>query len=123
MAITGKEIYNNTVAFANSAVINTQKTITVPMQGIIAERYLVSVLNPSLVSDVTVKFFTDGAFVDVIIIPKQYTITGTVIGGMSFLIEGILVNSNMFIVISNNTALGGTDAFNATLIIKEAGEN
>lgn len=115
--------------FANSAVINTNATaIDITKPSLPSEEYMLTIYNPSTVSDLTVKIFaiasslaggTKYAYITNLTVPKSASIFGTTVNTYSFYVHGIFNNSDCRIIISNNTALGVSDGFTGTLRVRE----
>jgi len=114
---------NSGSIWANSALINTQKTVTVTAPANVRGLYELIVYNPSTVTDLTVKIFnvqasnfagaSRNSYLTSVSIPKSQTITGTAINCYSRLIQGVFNGVNLYLVLSNDTALGGSDGFTA----------
>lgn len=115
--------------FANSALINAQATaVDVTFPPCPKSEYMVTVYNPSTVTDLTVKIFSKAldlasdvryGLITTLNIPKAATITGTAINTYSFFVHGAFNASDVRIIVSNDTALGVADGFTATLRIRE----
>lgn len=127
-SITGKVIYNEqSFNFANSAVVNTNVSATIPRPTTTCQVYQIMVYNPSTVTDLSIKIFNidslNGAnrdcLLQTIIVPKSQVITGTTVSAYSFLIEGMFAGTDVKLVASNNTVLGASDTFSAYLDIVE----
>lgn len=118
-----------TAVFANSASANTQATpITITKPTSVSQMHQISVYNPSTVTDLTVKVFTvatglGGAdrdvLIDTLIIPKAQAVSGTTIVGYAETVYNWMNFGNGKLQVSNNTALGGSDGFTATLRVRE----
>jgi len=89
---------------------------------------MVTVYNPSSVTDITVKVFetatslaenTRYVLITQFTIPKSQTITGTTIDTTSKLVHGIFNGTDVRFVLSNDTVLGASDGFSATLRLRE----
>ena len=114
--------------FANSVAINTQvsATISTPIDPV--QAYKISVYNPSAVSALTVKLFTvekglGGAdcscLLETLTVPKAQVITGSLVDSYEFLMGGIFCGGDLKIVVSNDAALGSSEAFSASIRIRE----
>lgn len=119
---------DQTLTWANSDAANTQKTYTFTQPANPVEEYELSVYNPSTVTDLTVKVFTveaalGGGSRDVLVttvsVPKSQTITGTTISAYSKALRGIFNGGDCKLVFSNDTVLGVSDGFSATLRLRE----
>ena len=129
MLLSGAKVGDDlTFIFANSAAINTQvsATISTPIDPV--QAYKISVYNPSAVSALTVKLFTvekglGGAdcscLLETLTVPKAQVITGTQVDSYEFLMGGIFCGGDLKIVASNDTALGASEGFAATVRIRE----
>lgn len=129
MLLSGAKVGDDlTFTFANSAAINTQvsSTISTPIDPV--QAYKISVYNPSVVSALTVKLFTvekglGGAdcscLLETLTVPKAQVITGTLVDSYEFLMGGIFCGGDLKIVASNDTALGASEGFAATVRIRE----
>ena len=62
---------------------------------------------------------TKYGYITTLNVPKSQSVTGTTINTHSFFIHGAFNSTDIRIVVSNDTALGGADAFTATLRIRE----
>lgn len=117
--ISGAQIgIDQTAAFANSALVNTQVNVdfTAPVEPSLL--HVLTVENPSTVSDFTVKVFnvvaaldgaTQYAYLCTLAVPKAQAITGTTITTYMFEIEGLFASGGVRLVVSNDTALGAAD--------------
>lgn len=119
---------DQTITWANNDGANTQKTKTFTKPSVSLSEYELIVYNPSTVTDITVKVFNveasfGGADRDALIttlsIPKKQTQTGTEIATHAKLIHGIFNGGDCKLVLSNDTALGGSDGFSAYLRLRE----
>lgn len=128
--LSGVKISNDkTFVFANSALINSQATaVDIAFPTAPKSEYMLTVYNPSTVTDLTVKIFAKAmaiggadryAFITSIVVPKSQAITGTTINTYVSYIHGAFNSSDVRLIVSNNTALGGADGFTATLRIRE----
>jgi len=116
------------VTFANSAVINTQKTVTLAAPDEVRRRYLLVCYNPSTVTDLTVKIMasrtmnstTVNTLIATVKMEKSQAISGTTISANSVLIEGVFIGAGLNLIISNNTALGSSGGFSAYFDLLEA---
>lgn len=118
------------VVFANSAAANTQATAVTfnVSQGSVNE-YSLIVDNPSTVTDLTCKVFSvevdldstndRDALITTISIPKAQTLTGTAIQTHHEVINGCFSGGQLKLQFSNDTILGGSDGFTATVRLKE----
>jgi hypothetical protein len=116
------------VAFANSALINTQVNVDFVKPTVVRNRYKLAFYNPSTITDLTVKIFSvalafGGAtrydLIDTITIPKSQAITGTTVNAYTKFVEGLFVGADLRLVISNNTPLGGADGFTGYVRARE----
>ena len=119
---------DQSVTFANSALINTQQTFTITVPEIGICEYMLTVYNPSTVTDLTVKVFAEAvslggasrdALLATVYIPKSQSISGTTVNCNSKLLHGIFCATDMKIIASNDTALGVSDGFQSTFRIRE----
>ena len=118
-----------TAVFANGASANTQATpITITKPTSVSQMHQISVYNPSTVTDLTVKVFTvatdlGGAdrdvLIDTLIIPKAQAVSGTTIVAYAETVYNWMNFGNGKLQVSNNTALGESDGFTATLRVRE----
>jgi len=115
------------VAFANSALINTQVNVDIVKPATFSQRYQIVVYNPSTVTDLTVKIFgkcltfggdTRYSFYDSFTVLKSQAITGTTINTYVKEIEGIFADTDLRLVVSNVTGLGAADGFSAYVRVK-----
>jgi hypothetical protein len=115
------------VVFANNAPVNTQNTVNITLPFDPASINMLAVYNPSTVSDLTVKVFgvedelkaaSRAALITSISVPKSQSITGTTINTYLSLVQGIFAATNLRLVISNDTVLGGAEGFTATIRLK-----
>lgn len=118
------------VSWANSAAANTQKVITFAKPADPVGEYELIVYNPSTVTDLTVKIFAvepslGGADRDGLIteaaIPKAATKTGTSINTDIHFVHGMFNGANCKLILSNDTALGASDGFDAYVRLREVG--
>jgi len=118
------------ITFANSAAANNQQTFTIAAPATGIGEYMLTVYNPSTVTDLTVKVFAIAAGLggadrdslltpDPIVIPKSQAITGTTVNCYSTLIHGIFCGTAMKVVVSNNTVLGAAEGFTAAVRLRE----
>lgn len=116
------------LTWANSDVVNTQKTHTFTKSAVPVEEYMLICYNPSTITDLTVKMFnvetnlkdaTRDVLVTTVIIPKRQTTTGTIIESHTRIVHGIFNGGNCKIVVSNDTVLGVADGFTATFRLRE----
>jgi hypothetical protein len=128
--VTGKQLGADLqFVFTNEASANTQKTKTIDKPIGAGKNYKFLVHNPSTVTDLTLKFFdveaslgageTTDCYITSVIIPKAQTITGTEISAYSVIIEGCFTSDTIKIAASNNTVLGATEGFTATVRVRE----
>lgn len=122
---------DNAVAFAHSALVNTQVAIDIPVNTVFPsprDRCVLEVYNPSTVTDITIKLFakalalgggTRYCLIDTVTIPKSQAITGTTINAYLKIFEGLFISEDLRIVVSNDTALGAAEGFTATARIRE----
>lgn len=112
------------IAFANSALVNTQINLDIVKPVNVKDRYVITIKNPSTVSDITVKIMakclalggaTTYSLLDSVIIPKSQSITGTTISAKSYIVEGLFIGTDLRFVISNDTALGVAEGFTAVI--------
>ena len=121
-----------TAVFANDALVNTQKTTTftyVTNAGSYGvEEYMLTVYNPSTVTDLTVKVFeistalggdARDSLITTLSIPKAQVTTGTTIVSHAKVIHGILNGEDVKLIISNDTVLGEADGFTASFRLRE----
>lgn len=128
--VTGLQIgTDQTITFANSASANTQVTKDISKPNNPKDGYMVTVYNPSVVTDLTVKVFAKApslgggdrySLIDWFSVPKSQSITGTTVNCYSKLFQGLFVGTDIRVVISNDIVLGGSDGFDATLRVREA---
>jgi len=116
------------VTFANSAAANNQQTFTIAAPATGIGEYMLTVYNPSAVTDLTVKIYAvavslGGANRDALLatvyIPKSQSITGTTVNCNSRLVHGIFCATDLKCVVSNDTVLGGADGFSAYMRLRE----
>ncbi len=128
--VSGRQIGSDTdVVWAAESAANTQKTVDIAAPTEYAKlTYKLIVLNPSTVSDVTLKVMsteldlkgdTRYAHEDTVVIPKSQSVTGTTINTHTVFIEGIFTGADLRLVLSNDTALGVGESFTATLRLRE----
>jgi hypothetical protein len=127
---TGKQIdTDKTATFANSAPANTQVNVDIVKPLATKQRYMLTVYNPSTVTDLTVKIFgvckalggaTRYAYLDTMVVPKSQAITGTTVSAYSKEIEGIFNGKDLRLVVSNDTALGAAEGFSASIRVEES---
>lgn len=114
---------NEDLVFENSDSVNTQITVNFTKPTKPLRAHLIEVNNPSTVTDLTVKVFTMNGVTPVfsfsVIVPASATITGTSISAYSFIVSSLFVFGNTRMVISNDTVLGGGDAFTGTIALYE----
>lgn len=128
-AITAQQISTDqAVAFANSALINTQVAIDFTRPAMTKDRYKLVCYNPSTTSDLTIKIFdkvlsigggTHYALIDTVTIPMSQSITGTTEEAHTKFYEGLFVGNDLRLVVSNNTALGAAAGFTAYIRLRE----
>jgi hypothetical protein len=126
---TGTQVgTDQTATYANSALINTQVTIDIAAPTYAKQRYKIVVYNPSTVTDLTIKIMstetslgagTRYAFLDSMTVPKSAAYTGTTINAYEKEVEGIFTGAALRLVVSNDTALGGSDGFSAYIRVRE----
>lgn len=109
---------NRPFTWANSALINTQKTYTYTQPTASLSLYEVCIENPSTVTDLTGKLFQvnttlGDCYITSFSVPKSQTISGTSIGAYSKFVNYCFNGTNIKLVLSNDTALGGSDGFTA----------
>jgi len=128
---------DQTATYANSAAANTQVIISVTKATYPAQRHQIVIYNPSTVTDLTVKIFgkclvlgdsvvdidgttttTKSSLYDSFTVPKKQSITGTTINTYVKEIEGIFADTDLRIVVSNDTVLGASDGFSAYVRVK-----
>lgn len=117
--------------FANEALADNQQTATITAPANPGKKHEIIVNNPSTVTDLTVKLFnieadlvgdTDkDAYITSFVVPKSGSVTGTLIDTHAAFIEGLFNGGDLKLVVSNNTVLGETDGFTATVRIREVG--
>ena len=111
------------LVFANSALINTQKVITITKPEEPCYEYAIVVHNPSAVTALIVKVFNveaeGDAYITQVEIPAAKTETGTVINTYSFLLNGMFMGVNSKIVVSNKVVLGAAEGFTAKVKVRE----
>lgn len=121
---------DQTIIWANSAAINTQKTVTFTKPASPVSEYELIVYNPSTITDITVKIFnvetslgdgTRDALVTTVSIPKSQAVTGTTINTQAKYLHGVFNGTDCKLVLSNDTVLGVADGFSAYLRIREVG--
>lgn len=112
------------IEWANEAEADTQKVVTFLRPDSLPTKAAIVVVNPSLVSDLTVKLFSvevgldaDG-LIDSFVVPKKQTITGTEISAYVEMVYGAFNGCDLKLVISNNTTLEADGAFTATVRIR-----
>lgn len=119
---------DNIITFENSAAANTQVNVDISKPNNPKSRYLITVYNPSIVTDLTVKIFTKETsfggdtrygYLDVTTIPKSQTVSGTIINTYVIIVEGIFIGADLRLTFSNNTALGASDGFSAYVRVRE----
>jgi len=116
------------VTFANSASLNTQKTLTLSAPDTVKKRYLLVCYNPSTTTDLTVKIMaartmnstTVNTLLTTVTMAKAQTISGTTISANSVLLEGVFVGAGLTLIVSNSTAVGSSSGFSAYFDILEA---
>jgi hypothetical protein len=117
-------------AFANSAAVNTQVTVNIAKPASVKNVYKFGVYNPSTVTDLTVKVFNVEPslaggdrleLVGTFTVPKTQSMTGTTVSMMAAAFEGCFVGTNVRLIVSNNTVLGASDGFSASIRVREAG--
>lgn len=125
LASTPALLYSNTQAWANSAPVNTEKTIDLVASAtdLAGRDILIVVRNPSAVTAVTVA--VKNTYVDPSGSTTRYakltSFTAAVVGtspddgGESFLVSGALVSGGCRLSLKNATALGGSDGFSASV--------
>ena len=116
------------LTWANSASANTQKTYTFTKPTNPLSKYELIVYNPSTVSDLTVKIFAKelalkedirNGYITMFTVPKAQAFTGTTINTYVKTLEGIFNGTDCIVVVSNDTILGGSDGFIATIRLRE----
>lgn len=120
-----QSLYSNTQTWANSAAVNTEKTVDIAASStdLAARDILIVVRNPSAVTAVTVAVkntYTDpnGGTTRY---AKLTSFTAAVVGtspddgGESFLVSGALVSGGCRLSLKNATVLGGSDGFTASV--------
>lgn len=127
--VTGKQLGADLqFVFANEASANTQKTKTIDKPSKPIRNHKFIIYNPSTVTDLTVKFFNvesslggvdREAYVSSVVVPKSQSTTGTTINTYEVIVEGLFTGGDVKLVLSNNTALGVTDGFTATVRVRE----
>ena len=121
---------DQTITFANSAAANNQQTVVIAAPTVGIGEYMLTVYNPSTVTDLTVKVFAVATGLggadrdslltpDPIVIPKSQVITGTTVNCYSTLVHGIFCATALKLVVSNNTVLGAAEGFSATVRLRE----
>jgi hypothetical protein len=119
---------DQTVTWANSNVVNTQKTVTFTKPTAPISEYEIIIYNPSTVTDLTVKVFavetalgggTRDALVTTVSIPKSQSVTGTTINTQAKFLHGIFNASDCKLVLSNDLILGASDGFSAYVRLRE----
>jgi hypothetical protein len=119
---------DESIVFANSAAVDTQNTITIAAPEAPQEEHEIIVHNPSTVTDLTVKVFnvelalggaTRDALVTTLNIPKSQAVTGTTINTHARFINSGFNGGDLKLVISNDTVLGLSDGFAASVRIRE----
>jgi hypothetical protein len=119
---------DQSIAFANSALINTQVNVDFVKPTVVRNRYKLAFYNPSTITDLTVKLMSvalafGGAtrydLIDTITIPKSQAITGTTVSAYAKFVEGLFVGGDLRLVISNNTVLGVADGFTGYIRARE----
>jgi hypothetical protein len=126
MMVSSTQINQQTsAAWANSAAKDTVKSlVSIPQPAHPVINYLISVVNPSTESDLTVKLLTTRggvkSYLTSLTVPKSATIKGTAIGAYDFLVQGLFVAGSLDIDLSNDTAVGGSGTFSATVTVYEA---
>ncbi|MBP2653361.1 MAG: hypothetical protein H6Q73_930 [Firmicutes bacterium] len=127
--ITGTLIGDESSAtFANSASANTQKTITITAPDNVRKTYLVNAYNPSTAAALTMKIFnmrtinsaTRYSLLTTLTFAAASTVSGTTVDTYGYLVEGMFIASDAYIVVSNNTALGSSGGFTAYFTVREA---
>ena len=112
-------ISNETVAWANSASVNTLKTIDIDIPDVLSEdnKYIVYVTNPSTETalDVTVSNqILDGATPRYPVLPGgTFTVAASSPNGAGSEVTGLFVGLSGRLVLDNTTQIGGAGAFTA----------
>lgn len=114
---------DSVVTWANSDVVNTQKTSVIPSPVDKKQEYELLIYNPSTITDLSCKIFisaldlqgaTRQALLATITIPKSQVVTGTTINTHSRLLHGLFYGGDILLVFSNDTMLGVADGFTAS---------
>jgi hypothetical protein len=120
--IGDQEGVDQSIVWANSALVNTEKTVTYFKPSRRNQYYVLTVYNPSTVTDITARVYQKkrglgGA--ERMAYLTSYTFTKTTggdttdTGTTAKILEFPYVNDDMSIVFSNDTVLGGSDGFTA----------
>lgn len=119
---------DNAVVFENSAAANTQVNVDIAKPSNPKNRYLLTVYNPSTITDLTVRIFAKDlalggdirySHLDTIAIQKSQAFNGLTINSYSYLLEGAFIGTDLRIVIMNDAALGAADGFSAYIRVRE----
>lgn len=129
--MAGELVYEGQAAFANSSLVNTLKDLDIPAGGILNDDeemdFSVVVRNPSAVTALTVRLkskeITDATFGGG---ATRYPVFQTIAvpantpEGTETLVHGWqLAAAGGRVTVSNDTVLGGADAFNADVRIRK----
>lgn len=120
---SGEQVYDGTVVFANSAAANTQvSTAEIPLPSTLQgdARYVVTILNPSTVTALTVRpenretFAGTARYADL----PTFTVPVSSPEGVSRVVEGFLVGEAGRLTLSNDTVLGVAGGFTANIRVR-----
>mgnify|MGYP007071563847 CR=1 FL=1 len=120
---------DSTIAFANSDGANTQVVLDITAPTTKRGRYMLSIYNPSTVTGLTVKVLTKitsfgsgtrYGWLKTVLVPAAQTFDGTSIDTYSEELPNIFAEGDARLVVSNDTGLGGSDAFSAYARLREA---
>lgn len=128
--ISGRQLEaDKNITFANNALINTQVTIDFLKPKESFSKYIISVYNPSTVTDLTCKVFsieenvdttnTRYSLITTLAFAKSQAVTGTTINMITAIVQGMFAGAKLRLVFSNDTALGAAEGFTGILRVRE----
>lgn len=125
-------IYEGSVTFNNDSAIETVKILSdIPKPVNINRFYLVTIINPSLETNLITRLYIKETinsvvrygFLETVIVepsPDEYNPDNiNKINGNSVIVEGLMSGQGCFISLYNDTLLGASGGFTASVVIRE----